>query len=227
MYNDPNAQPPYGQQPNAQPPYGQSPYSSPYEQQYTPQPTQPPQYPPTQYGAPQMPPVYMAPPPQKNSNKTVWIVLGVIGAVLLLVGGGCCAALYFVGRSAQSFGSTLMATVTADQQTTIANESSPTDQAQSYYLAISVQDYANAYNYLTPKMTTSDGKTLTQALFTQQAQAQDTAEGTVTNYTSTADPNDASKVTVQVTRSNGKTYAVHLTFTQGTYQWVINSFDTI
>lgn len=224
MYNDPNAQPPYGQ----------SPYNLPYEQQYTAQPTPPPQYPPTQYGVPQMqpmPPVYMAPPPQNDSNKTVWIVLGIIGAVLLLVGGGCCAALYVigsrVGTQVGAVSTQIVATSTADQQTVIADEASPVQQAQDYYQAISVQDYANAFSYLAPNMTASNGTALTQTAFTQQAQALDTSEGTVTTYNATADPTDASKVTVQVTRNGGKTYTVHLTFTQGDFQWDISSFDTI
>ena len=222
MYNDPNAQPPSGQ----------TPYTSSYEQQYTPQPPAQP-YPSTQYGAP--PPVqqvYVVPPPQqpKGSNKTLWIVLGVIGAIILLVGGGCCAAIYFgvykIGQTAQTFTTQLQATETADQQTSIASESSPSQQAQNYYLAISVQDYSNAFSYLAPHMTTN-GTALTQASFTQQAQALDNTEGKVTDYTATADPSDATKVSVQVTRSSGKTYTVHLIFVQGDYQWVINSFDNL
>lgn len=223
MYHDPNAQ---------QPPYGQSPYTSPYEQQYSPQPTQPP-YPPTQYGAspPQVQPVYVPPPQQKSSTKTVWIVLGIVGAVLLLVGGGCCFAFFFVfnraSQTVQNVGNQIAATVTADQQTVVASEPVPAQQAQNYYLAVSVQDYTNAYSYLAPSMTTTDGKKLTQALYVQQAQALDASEGQVTNYTITADPGDQTKVTVQVTRSKGTPYTVHLTFIQGTDQWVISSFDNI
>jgi hypothetical protein len=217
MYNDPNAQPPYGQ----------SPYTSPYEQQYAPQ---QPQYPPTtQYGAPPVypPPVYVPVQEQRKSNKVLWIVLSIIGALLLLVGGSCCAVFYFAGKTVQNISTQISATATADQATSIAEEPPPSQQAQDYYLAISVQDYTNAYSYLEPNMTASDGTALTQAKFTQEAQALDASEGTVTDYTATADPNDATKVTVQVTRSKGKTYTVHLTFQQGDYQWVISSFDTI
>jgi hypothetical protein len=171
------------------------------------------------------------PPPQKSSTKTVWIVLGVVGAILLLVGGGCVAAIVYgvnrAGQSVQNFTNQVNATATADQQTVIADEASPQDQANDYYLAISVQDYANAYSYLAPNMTTTDGKALTQQLFTQQAEALDSSEGQVSDYTPTADPNDQTKVTVQVTRANGKSYTVHLTFTQGEDQWVISSFDNI
>jgi flagellar basal body-associated protein FliL len=217
--------------PNApQPPYGQSPYTSPYEQQYSPaQPAYPPT---TQYGAspPSVQPVYI-PPPQKSSAKTVWIVLGVVGAVLLLVGGGCCFAFFFVfnraGQAVQSVSTQIAATVTAGQQTAVASEPAPSQQAQNYYLAISVQDYTNAYSYLAVNMTTTDGKKLTQALYVQQAQALDASEGRVTDYTVTADPGEQTKATVQVTRSKGATYTVHLTFIQSTDQWVISSFDSI
>jgi hypothetical protein len=212
MYNDPNTQPPYGQ----------SPYTSPYEQQYAQQ-AQPPQYPPTtQYGAPPAypPPVYVPVQQPKQSNKVLWIVLSILGGLLLLVGGSCCAVFYFVGKTAQNVATSVHATA-------IADETPPVQQAQDYYLAISVQDYTNAYSYLAPNMTASDGTALTQAKFTQQAQALDASQGDVTDYTATADPNDSTKVTVQVTRSKGKTYTVHLTFKQGDYQWVINSFDSI
>ncbi len=210
MYNDPNAQ---------QPPSGQSPYTSSYEQQYSQQP-----YPSTQYGAP---PVYPQPmyvpvqqPQPPKSNKALWIVLGVLGGIFLLIVGTCGAAIYFAGQTAHTFSSNLHATV-------VASETSPQEEAQNYYLAISVQDYTGAYYYLASTITQSDGTRLTQAAFTQQAQALDTSDGQVTNYTSTADPNDASKVTVQVTRSGGKSYTVHLAFTQGSYQWTISSFDSI
>ena len=218
MYNDPNSQPPYGQ----------SPYTSPYEQQYAPQ-TQPPPYPSEQYGTPPPypPPVYVPVQQPKQSNKALWIVLSILGGILLLVGGGCCAVFYFAGRTVQSFSSQISATSTAIQATYAADETPPAQQAQDYYLAISVQDYSGAYGYLAPNMTSSDGTALTQAKFIQQAQALDTSEGTVTNYTATADPNDSTKVTVQVTRSKGKVYTVHLTFKQGDYQWEITSFDSI
>lgn len=220
MYNDPNAQPPYGQ--------GQSPYTSPYEQQYTQYPPQP-VYPQTPYGAP--PPVYVPPPQQKSSSKTIWIVLGVIGAIILLVGGGCCALFYFVinkgAQSVQNFSTEFDATATAIQQTVVADEPAPSQQAQDYYLAISVQDYSNAFSFFAPNMTLSDGTKLTVTTFTQKASQLDVSEGKVTDYTATADSSDPTKVTVQVTRSSGKSYTVHLTFTQGSDEWVINSFDDI
>lgn len=224
MYEDPNAQPPYGQP--------QQPYISPYEQQYTQQP-----YPSTQYGGP---PPYGAPPNEqpiyviqqpKQSYKTVWIVLGVVLGLILLVGGGCCAALSFgVLRGTQLVNSTFQsinATATVDAQTAIASELPPQQQAQDYYSMIGDQDYTSAYADLSDQFKLSDGTTLTERQFTAQAKARDTTDGLVTQATATADPNDPSQVTVQVTRANGKTYTVHLTFVQGTFEWDISSFDTI
>ena len=220
MYNDPNSQPPFG---------GQSPYTDPYEEQYKPQ-YPPQQYPQTQYGAPQ--PVYVpVSPPPKSSAKTVWIVLGTIGAVLLLLGGGCCAAFYFgvmkLGQTAQNFSAQFGATATAIQQTAIADEAPPEQQASAYYASISLQDYSVAFDSLAPNLKASDGTPLTLTKYTQEAQRLDASEGAVTDYNAKADLSNPTSVTVQVTRSGGKTYAVHLTFTQGDFQWVISSFDGI
>jgi hypothetical protein len=180
-------------------------------------------------------PIYVAPPPQKSSNKTLWIVLGIVLGVLILGGGGCCTALSLgIIKTSQSISNSVTTEATAYAQTAIADESSPQDQAESYYDAISVQDYKTAYGYLAPNMKLSDGTVLTQSVFTQKAEALDTSEGEVSNYTATADPNDSTKVTVQVTRTNQDTnktdiYTVHLTFVQDTaqYQWDISSFDNI
>lgn len=221
MYNDPNSQPPYG---------GQSPYTDPYAQQYNPY-SQPQPYPPTQYGT-QPPPVFVPQPqPPKSSAKTVWIVLSIIGAILLLLGGGCCALFYLgalqVGKTAQNLTSQFQATATAIQQTVVADETPPEQQAMTYYASISLQDYSLAFDSLASHIKFSDGTTVTLATFTQKAQQLDTSEGTVTDYNATADPSNPTSVTVQVKRSGGKSYTVHLTFTQGDFEWLISSFDGI
>lgn len=118
-------------------------------------------------------------------------------------------------------------TLTVDQQTVVASEPGPSQQARDYYLALSVQDYTNAYSFLAAGLTTTDGQPLTQALYIQQAQALDASAGQVTSYIITADPAGSTKVTVQVTRSKGASYTVHLIFSHGTDQWVISSFDNI
>lgn len=231
MYNNPNEQ---------QPPYGQTPYTSSYEQQYgqaqpyDPYGQQVPPSAPTQYGAPPyVQPLYTPVPPPQKSNKTLWIVLGVLGGVLVLIVGLCSFALYSVNQAAHHFQSsignidaTVNAQATADQGTVIADEEPPQQQAENFYLAISVQDYSGAYNYLSSNATLN-GSAITQSDFTQQAQQMDSSEGDVTDYTATADPNDSTKVTVQVTRANGKVYSAHMTFVQGSFQWEISSLDTI
>lgn len=224
MYNDPNSQPPYGQP--------QQPYTSPYEQQYTQQPVPP--YPSTQYGAPPMqpvpPPFYVVQQP-KQSSKTIWIVLGIILAIILLVGGGCCAAISFgVLKGSQAVNSavqSLNATATVDEQTAIADEPSPQSQAEDYYTAIESQDYSYAYDDLSSNFKLADGTTLTVTQFTQKAEALDSSEGVVTDFTATPDSSSQTKVDVQVTRQSGKTYTAHLTFVQGDFEWDISSFDTI
>lgn len=237
MYNDPNEQQPfgqspytsyeqqYGQQPQATPPGVQSQYGvPPYTSTEYATPPIPPPYAPNPYGAsPVYPqPFYMPPPqPQSHSNKALWIVLGIVGGVLVLIIGLCSVSVYFAGRAISNSSQIIQATA-------IANEPSPQQQAENYYLALSVQDYTGAYNYLA---STVNDSTLTKTAFTQQALARDTSDGDVTDYTATVDPNDDTKVTVQVTRdgANGtpETYTAHLTFIQADFQWTISSFDVI
>jgi hypothetical protein len=220
MYNDPNSQPPYGES---------SPYTSPYEQQYKPYPQQ--QYAQVPYGTP----VYIQSPPPKSSNRTLWAILGIAGAVLLLVGGGCCAVVYFVVNSTVTKTSQTVHNITAQskataaaiQQTMVASELSPKQQASAYYASISLQDYSLAFDILAPHLQAADGTPLTLAKYTQEAQQRDVALGRVTDYTCSVDPAQPTHVAVQVTRNGGKTYTVHLTFTQGTFEWVISSFDRI
>lgn len=220
MYNDPNSQSPYGES---------SPYTSPYEQQYHPYP--PPQSPQVVYGTP----VYVQVAPPKRSNKTLWAILGIAGAVLLLVGGGCCAVVYFVvnstvtktSQTVHTINAQIEATSTAIQQTIVASELSPRQQANAYYASISLRDYNLAFDSLAPHSQAADGTPLTLAKYTQEAQRLDAAQGSVTNYTSSTDPAHPTSVTVRVTRSGGKKYTVHLTFTQGPFEWLIGSFDGI
>jgi hypothetical protein len=76
----PGNPPPYGQQPWEQQPYGQQPPA------YPPPPPPPPSYPPPPpppYS--QQAPGYYAPPPKK-SNKTMFWVLGIVSAVIVLIG---------------------------------------------------------------------------------------------------------------------------------------------
>jgi len=149
----------------------------------------------------------------------------------LLVGGGCCAVFYLgalqVGKTAQNIGAQFEATATAIQQTVVADESTPEQQASAYYASISLQDYTVAFDSLAPNLKMTDGTPLTLTKYTQEAQQLDTTEGMVTDYSAIADAANPASVTVKVTRSGGKTYTIHLTFTQGDFEWEISSFDGI
>ena len=101
----PTAQQPYGQQPYAepvQPPYGQQQYGGqqPAGQPYAGEQYGQPQYPGQQpYGGPGGPGGPGAP---KKSRRTLWIVLGVIAAVLVLLVGGCTALLVAAGNATEN-----------------------------------------------------------------------------------------------------------------------------
>ena len=106
---------PYGQQPTAQQPYGQQPYTEPGQPPYGQQPYggqqpagQP--YAGEQYGQPQYPGQQPyggsggpgGPGAPKKSRRTLWIVLGVIAAVLVLLVGGCTALLVAAGNATEN-----------------------------------------------------------------------------------------------------------------------------
>lgn len=100
MTTPPGNPPPYGQPPN---PYGEQPQYGPPPGAYPPPP--PPQYGPPQGAYPppppqpysQQPPGYF-PPPKKSNKKIVFIVLGVIAALIVLVVGGGIALYLTVGQ---------------------------------------------------------------------------------------------------------------------------------
>ena len=96
MTTPPGNPPPYGQPPypyGEQPPYGQPPGAypppPPYPGAYPPPPPQP-------YS--QQPPGYFPPPQKSNSKKIVFIVLGVVAALLVLVVGGSVALYLAFGQ---------------------------------------------------------------------------------------------------------------------------------
>ncbi|MFI5506766.1 septum formation family protein [Mycobacterium sp. NPDC051804] len=96
MTTPPGNPPPYGQPPypyGEQPPYGQPPGAypppPPYPSAYPPPPPQP-------YS--QQPPGYFPPPQKSNSKKIVFIVLGVVAALLVLVVGGSVALYLAFGQ---------------------------------------------------------------------------------------------------------------------------------
>lgn len=176
-------QSPYGQPPYGQQPYGQQPYGPP--QVY-------PGY-----------PGYPAPQPQKNSNRTLWIILSVVGGVLVISCLACVGLIVFLGGqlfSSPVFGSTLAVT----QFCTYEKD----------------QQYPQAYRLLSSSMQNQ----MTQDQFTQRSQSLDTSQGVVSQCVpSTSGTNLATDTSasfpVTVTRGTGST----ATTTNGTITLVKES----
>ena len=155
--------------------------------------------PPSPYYAPF--PGYTQPP--RKSHRWVWITVGIV-ALLGIVG----AALLVWGAT-QVF-------------TTYYNSS--LRASDMYYSAIKTQDYGTAYSYLGSPLRTE----YSQQAFTQAAQQQDTAAGTVSRFGMTNIPTgDPAYVTLTVTRANGSTYDVHLELRQEGGAWKVTAFDRI
>ncbi len=211
MSYDPNhpQQPDPSQQP--QPPYGQP--QPPYEQQQWGQ--QPPaQYAPTQYVAPAYgaPPVPGYAPPQQpgRSRRTLWIVLGIFGGLIVL---SCaiCGILFVAGVG--FFAKSVAA---------------PALVVNQYYGAVQKQDYNTAYSYIDQNLTASNGQPLTQQVYTVAAQLLDTTKGKVSNFSvgNISVTNNTASVTVSVTRGS-TAYDVHLQLQQVNGSWKISSYDNI
>jgi Protein of unknown function (DUF3828) len=226
MNNDPNQpqQPPpyYGQpqSPYEQPPWGQQPppyYGQPQQPTYEQPPwgqQPPPQYAPTQYGTPYgAPPVpgYAQPQPPRRSRRALWITLGILGGLLLL---SCIVCGIFFAFGIGFFARTVGA---------------PVNVVDQYYNAIKSQRYDTAYSYLDPNLTATNGQPLTQQVYANAAQAQDTDKGIVSSFSvgSISVNNDTASMTVTVKRANAPSYDVHLQLRQESGTWKITSYDSI
>jgi hypothetical protein len=210
-------QPPYEQQQwgqPQQPPYGQP--QPPYEQQQWGQ--QPPaQYAPTQYVAPAYgaPPVPGYAPPQQpgRSRRTLWIVLGIFGGLIVLSCAICGILFAFsAGPLASIFGKIAAPALVVNQ----------------YYSAVQKQDYNTAYSYIDQNLTASNNEPLTQQVYTVAAQLLDTTKGKVSNFSvgNISVTNNTASVTVSVTRGS-TAYDVHLQLQQVNGSWKITSYDNI
>lgn len=150
-------------------------------------------------------------PPVRKSRRWVWIIVSIFAVVFLVSCGLCSWAIYGFFN------------------TTFQQVSGATNVAQEYYQDIQNHDYAAAYKFLQ----ISD---LTQADFTQKAQASDTQNGIVQSFiagqptfttNSSSGPNLSQwRITVDVTREKSS-YPVLLTVQQFSNTWKITYFDRI
>ncbi len=164
------------------------------------------------------PPFAPVPPPQprvKKSYKWIWISVSIL-VVLLLAGCGVC------GWAFSQFLSPI-----------VQSESDVINLSNNYYAALQDKDYAGAYQSLLAQGALQG---LTQASFTQRAQAADNQYGAVRSYTTGAISPVASSnaglnfssftVVVNVTRTN-QSYSVLLTLQKSGNNWKIVDFDRI
>jgi hypothetical protein len=205
---DPNIQrtPNYPPQPEY---YAQTPGYPTYAQGNFPtQPQQP--YPPYQ----PYPGQYAPPPmPPKRSNRTLWIVLGSVGAALVLMCGVCAFAVFALGgQIGKALGPTIGASVT------LAN----------FCVAEQQQDYAKAY----AELSTNLQNQVTSDQFTSKAAAHDTADGKVTDCsTDSSNPSGTEVSDTQVTlslrvkRANGPTTTGLVTLVKEGSAFRIDSLD--
>lgn len=126
------------------------------------------------------------------------------------------------------------ATSTAADQLIATQENTPLQgpitAAQTYYIAISQQDYTSAYGDLAAGVTYNN-KPISQADFVQLAKEKDAKDGRVTKFqVEEGGPYDVT-ASVQVTRKNGRSYEVSLDCAPKQEEmdgpWAITSFDDI
>jgi hypothetical protein len=197
--------PPSGQQYEPQPPTTPNPYP-PAQPPYPGYPTYP-QYPGyAPYGPPQV-----APAPAKSSNRTLWIILGSVGGVLLLLCLICTVGGIFLVRGLA--GSPLLGV-----STTVGFFCAAEEQ----------QRYDSAYSQLSSNLQSS----ISQDQFTQESQNQDTASGTVKQCEVAQDGNPpqlgstTSSIDISLTRNGGTAQTGTVTLVDESGSWKIDSFDT-
>jgi len=186
-------QSPYGQSPYGQPPYGQPPYA-------------PPQVYPGYPGYP------VPPQPQKNSNRTLWIILSVVGGVLVLACVSCVVIFgVLIGQVVNSPGFA----------STIAVTSFCADERN--------QQYAQAYSLLSSSMQSQR----TQSDFVQRSESLDTSQGTISQCQPAPAGNlqagdTSASFSVTVTRGAGSTATTTngtITLVKESGSWKVDNID--
>jgi hypothetical protein len=218
---DPNIQrtpdypphPDYYAQPPGSPGYPSYPQGNP--------PTQPQQsYPYPQPGAQPYPPYqpypgqYAPPPmPPKRSNRTLWIVLGSVGAALILICGVCAFAVIALGgQIGKALGPVVGASVTLS----------------NFCLAEQEQDYSTAYG----QFSSSLQDRLPEETFITNAQTHDTSDGKVTDCStsssgsgSTSISSDTVVLTLRVIRVDSPATTGSVTLVKEGNNYKIDSID--
>jgi hypothetical protein len=219
-YGPPSGQSPYEPQPS----YGSSPGQPQYPQGQYPQGQYPPGQPPNSYPYPAQPGYgqpaygqpgygqypypygYPYPQPQKRSNRTLWIVLGIVGGVLVL-----CIATCAVGIALLSG--------------PLANAIGPSVTAASFCAEEEQSNYTAAYNLLSTTLQQQMGETQ----WDQANQAREASNGVVQNcapVTSSGLSVSGNTATIQLQLTlNDGTHTGPITLVKEGSRWKIDSID--
>ncbi len=175
------------QQPTYQPPY---PIPAPQQPTYQPYP-QPPMYQP-QYAPP-------AQPPKRGGSNRVFLILGIVAAVLIIACVGLCA---LAGYGAKIFGTAVSTSISesATQLTTQFASVGSEETVGTFCEAESSQDYTTAYSQLSPTLQ----QQYSQTAFTQDNLQHDSTLGPVSDCTPAGLPTvsgSTATISVMVTRT--------------------------
>lgn len=215
--------PPFGERPQNPPPYPEYPTTPSYappSSPYGPPPYGQPVYGQQPYGAPPVYPGYPGypgypVPPQTNSNRTLWIVLSVVGGVLVLSCVLCVGVFFWAGS--RILGSPLIGSAT-----TLGEFCSYEER----------QNYQQAYGLFSSNLQNQ----MTQSQFAQASQNHDTTSGPVTYCSTSASSqgnapqasDTSASFPVVVTRGSGSTATSAngtITLVKQNGAWKVDSVD--
>ena len=140
----------------------------------------------------------MAQPPKKGGSGRVFLILGIIAAVLIVGCIGACVALGIGARILGTAASTKVSELATQAGTELAGASSLTT-VEEFCTSESSQDYASAYSSLSPSLQ----QQFSQSKFTDDNQNYDNTLGTI----STCSPQGLPTV-------NGSTATISVTVTR-------------
>jgi hypothetical protein len=188
-YEPPPGQPQY---PQGQYPPVQAPYPYPYPA-------------PPGYGQPPYPYSYPYPQPQRRSNRTLWIVLGSVGGVLVLL---CAACAVGIGLLSNQIGGFI----------------GPIATASSFCVDEEQADYASAFTLLSTNLQGQYG----EAGWEQANRAREVSYGPVQNCAPVSSglsvAGNAATMRLQLTLNDG-THAGPITLVKEGSQWKIDTID--
>lgn len=155
---------------------------------------------------------------RRQSYAWIWILVGVIGALIL----SACGLFAWISYSV--YGETARSLAEAQREGPLV--------VNDFYSALQAREYEQAFSYLHPQSSDQD---LSREQFIQQASERDQQAGTVRSF-ATGEPqidihgNEAAKsltITVEIERDGGETYTAHLVLTKNGDTWKISKFDRI